>query len=546
MALKGIGLNGKAEIHMRKLKMWLLGLAAAAMLSVSACAQEIPEGSLNGNGSVSAEKNQAESADENSQAVSSSENGGNRVSSASGTSFNLADVPAYSGQPYVAVNGNVPYFTDADLTDVSFESYSDLDSLGRCGVAYASVSQDTMPTEKRGSIGEVKPTGWHTAKYDNVDGKYLYNRCHLIGYQLTAENANVKNLITGTRYLNVQGMLPFENLTADYVKETGNHVMYRVTPVFEGDNLVASGVLMEAESVEDQGEGVLFCVYVYNVQPGIAIDYATGESWADGSGSAGSTAGQGTAGNGSSQNQSAGSGAAGSSGGGAGSSGSSATVQTYILNTNSKKFHLPSCTSVTQMKVHVLDNLHEKFGVDVSDKAIRKAVKEHNEVCKILTEIGELRKAENPVITGYEYHILNLVSFTCPKRLILPYLKETLKEIKARKPDPKPWYRARVAMVGSEIDDPSLTKLFEDCGAFICSDRYCFGSTPGREVIELNNEEDALTQICRHVMEHSECARYISDEKVHQRRETADRLAKEFGAEGIIYEQMKYCDYWGF
>ena len=255
--------------------MWLLGLAAAAMLSVSACAQEIPEESLNGNGSVSAEENQAESADGDSQAVSSSENGGNRVSSASGTSFNLADVPAYSGQPYVAVNGNVPYFTDADLTDVSFESYSDLDSLGRCGVAYASVSQDTMPTEKRGSIGEVKPTGWHTAKYDNVDGKYLYNRCHLIGYQLTAENANVKNLITGTRYLNVQGMLPFENLTADYVKETGNHVMYRVTPVFEGNNLVASGVLMEAESVEDQGEGVLFCVYVYNVQPGIAIDYAT-------------------------------------------------------------------------------------------------------------------------------------------------------------------------------------------------------------------------------------------------------------------------------
>ena len=184
-----------------------------------------------------------------------------------------------------------------------------------------------------------------------MDGKYLYNRCHLIGYQLTAENANVKNLITGTRYLNVQGMLPFENLTADYVKETGNHVMYRVTPVFEGGNLVASGVLMEAESVEDQGEGVLFCVYVYNVQPGIAIDYATGESWADGSGSTGSTAGQGTAGNGRSQNQSAGSGAAGSSGGGAGSSGSSATVQTYILNTNSKKFHLPSCTSVTQMKV---------------------------------------------------------------------------------------------------------------------------------------------------------------------------------------------------
>lgn len=358
MALNAKGLKGKAEIHMRKLKMWLLGLAAAAMLSVSACAQEIPEGSLNGNGSVSTEEKQAGNEDGNAQAVSSSGNTGDRVTSASGTSFNLADVPAYSGQPYVAVNGNVPYFTEADLTDVSFESYSDLDSLGRCGVAYASVSQDTMPTEKRGSIGEVKPTGWHTAKYDNVDGKYLYNRCHLIGYQLTAENANAKNLITGTRYLNVQGMLPFENMAADYVKETGNHVMYRVTPIFEGDNLVASGVLMEAESVEDQGEGVLFCVYVYNVQPGITIDYATGESWADGSGNAGSgTAGQGAAGNGGTQNagstgisqhSSAGS---GSSGGSFGSSGGSqAAVQTYILNTNSKKFHLPSCSSATQMK----------------------------------------------------------------------------------------------------------------------------------------------------------------------------------------------------
>ena len=157
-----------------------------------------------------------------------------------------------------------------------------------------------------------------------------------------------------------------------------------------------------------------------------------------------------------------------------------------------------------------------------------------------------MRKAENPVITGYEFHLLNLVSFTCPKALILPYLKETLKELKTRKPDPKPWFRARVAIVGSEIDDPSLTKLIEDAGAYVVSDRYCFGSTPGREIIELNDEEDVLRQICRHVMEHSECARYISDEKVHQRRETADRLAKEYHAEGIIYEQMKYCDYWGF
>ncbi len=199
-----------------------------------------------------------------------------------------------------------------------------------------------------------------------------------------------------------------------------------------------------------------------------------------------------------------------------------------------------------QMQKHVLDNLHEKFGIDTSDKAIRKAVKEHNEVCKILTEIGDMRKAENPVITGYEYHVLNLVSFTCPKRLILPYLKETLKELKTRKPDPKPWFRARVAIVGSEIDDPNLTKLIEGCGAFVCSDRHCYGSTPGREVIELNDEEPALRQLCRHVMEYSECARYISDEKVLQRRETADRLAREYHAEGIIYEQMKYCDYWGF
>ena len=201
---------------------------------------------------------------------------------------------------------------------------------------------------------------------------------------------------------------------------------------------------------------------------------------------------------------------------------------------------------VTQMQIHVLDNLKEKFGIDTSEEALREAVKEYNEICKIITELGDLRKAENPIITGYEFHILNLVSFTCPHRLILPYLKETYEEIMARKPDKKPWFRARVAMVGSEIDDPTLTKLFEDCGAFIVSDRYCFGSTPGREVIELNDEEPALVQICRHVMEHSECARYIADEKVMQRRETADRLAKEYGAEGIIYEQMKYCDYWGF
>ena len=201
---------------------------------------------------------------------------------------------------------------------------------------------------------------------------------------------------------------------------------------------------------------------------------------------------------------------------------------------------------VKQMRLRVLDRITETFGVDTSDAAIRKAVEEHNEVCRIISEISEMRKAENPVITGYEFHVLNLVTYTCPKALILPKLRETLEELKKRKPDKKPAFRARVAIVGSEIDDPQLTKLIEGCGALVVSDRYCFGSTPGREVIELKDDEDALTQVCLHVMQHSECARYIADEKVLQRRETADRLAKEFGAEGIIYEQMKYCDYWGF
>ena len=198
------------------------------------------------------------------------------------------------------------------------------------------------------------------------------------------------------------------------------------------------------------------------------------------------------------------------------------------------------------MRVRVLDRLAEVFGADTSDAAIRSAVAEHNAVCRIIQEISEMRKLPNPVITGYEFHLLNLVSYVCPKGEILPYLRETLWELKHRRPDRKNPWRARVAIVGSEIDDPNLTKLIEGCGALVVSDRYCFGSTPGREVIELNDDEDALTQVCRHYMEVSECARWISDEKVLQRRETADRLAKEFGAEGIIYEQMKYCDYWGF
>lgn len=195
----------------------------------------------------------------------------------------IVEIPAYSGQDYVEVNGNIPYFEDSELSAESYEYYSELDLLGRCGVCVASIGRDIMPTEERGEIGGVRPSGWHTVKYPGmIDGNYLYNRCHLIGYQLAGENANTKNLITGTRYMNTEGMLPFENMVADYVRETGNHVMYRVTPVFEGDNLLSDGVLMEAKSVEDNGAGVLFNVFCYNVQPGIIINYENGESMADG------------------------------------------------------------------------------------------------------------------------------------------------------------------------------------------------------------------------------------------------------------------------
>lgn len=194
----------------------------------------------------------------------------------------LDAIPAYDGKAYVAVNNNEPFFTDSDMTTTAFENYSDLDSLGRCGVAYANICKDIMPTEERGKIGMIKPSGWHTVKYDVIKDRYLYNRCHLIGYQLAGENANPKNLITSTRYLNVEGMLPFENLVADYVNNTGNHVLYRVTPMFSGSNLVANGVLIEAKSVEDNGGGILFNVYCYNVQPGVGINYENGDSWLDG------------------------------------------------------------------------------------------------------------------------------------------------------------------------------------------------------------------------------------------------------------------------
>lgn len=252
--------------------------------------------------------------------------------STAATSFSLSDVEPYSGSAYVAVNGNIPYFTSSELTTTSFELYSALDSLSRCGTAYACVGQDLMPTEERGSIGSVKPSGWHTVRYNGVvDGNYLYNRCHLIGFQLSGENANERNLITGTRYLNIDGMLPFENMVADYVQETNNHVLYRVTPVFEGDNLLAAGVLMEGYSVEDDGDGICFCIFAYNVQPGVTINYATGDSTLDG---AASTSEPSVAHEPSSDTQ----------------AGTSTAEAHYVLNNNTKMFHLPSCASADDIK----------------------------------------------------------------------------------------------------------------------------------------------------------------------------------------------------
>lgn len=192
--------------------------------------------------------------------------------------YSIENIPEYTDKEYIIINNNEPYFTEEDYTLKSFEKYSDLDLLGRCGVAYANVGIDTMPTIERGSIGMIKPTGWHTIKYDIVNGKYLYNRCHLIGYQLTGENDNEKNLITCTRQMNIGTMLEYENKVVDYVKKTNNHVLYRVTPVFKDSNLLATGVEIEAYSVEDNGKGIKFNVFIYNVQEGIEIDYSTGDS----------------------------------------------------------------------------------------------------------------------------------------------------------------------------------------------------------------------------------------------------------------------------
>lgn len=229
----------------------------------------------------------------------------------------VSEIPEYSQSPYVILNDNMPEFSEEDLARDVFEEYSELDELGRCGQAYALICKELMPTEKRTSIGQVKPSGWHTVRYDElISDKYLYNRCHLIGFQLAGENANKLNLITGTRYMNVDGMLPFEDEVADYVKGTGNQVLYRVSPIYEGDDLVAKGVQMEAYSVEDSGQGVCFNVFVYNVQPGVTIDYATGDSWETSKGK----------------------------------NPEQPQKENYVLNISNDKFHTPDCSSVETIK----------------------------------------------------------------------------------------------------------------------------------------------------------------------------------------------------
>ena len=245
--------------------------------------------------------------------------------------IDLDSVPEYSGVAYVEINGNEPFFEDDEISDTAFESYSELDALGRCGVAFACIGVELMPTEEREEIGSVTPSGWeykgvsNNREYEGIDGSYLYNRCHLIGFQLAGENANEKNLITGTRYLNIEGMLPFENRVAEYVEDTENHVMYRVTPIYDGFDLVASGVLMEAYSVEDNGRGVCFCIYAYNVQPGVVINYYTGQNVA---------AGEKLPDNSDTSDSEE-------------DSGGDGVTVIYILNTNSKKFHYPnrSCSN---------------------------------------------------------------------------------------------------------------------------------------------------------------------------------------------------------
>lgn len=322
-------------------------LLALLLATLSGCGLDVPAGATSdesSGASLEVEENtsyietltQPENGLPQSQAdIESGTDDGTENGEATQSAVQLSDIPAFSGSPYVVINNNIPQFSENDLTTTAFENYSDLDSLNRCGAAFANICIEIMPTEERGSIGMIKPSGWQTVKYDIVDGKYLYNRCHLIGFQLAGENANEKNLITGTRYLNVEGMLPFENMVADYVKETENHVLYRVTPIFEDDNLIASGVLMEAQSVEDGGDGILFCVYCYNAQPGITIDYATGDSWLDDEIQvAAETPADETTPSGEPEKE---------------EESTPSNDAAYILNKNSKKFHYPDCSSVDSM-----------------------------------------------------------------------------------------------------------------------------------------------------------------------------------------------------
>jgi len=277
----------------------LLALITAVLLLVTSCTLSISVGGVSDD--VSSQVSNADVvSDASSEAVTDSYLGEYSL-----YGIDLSSLPSFGDKAYISVAQTPPVASLATTT--AYETYGELDSLGRCSACISCIGKELMPTEERGSIGQVKPTGWQTVKYDCVDGKYLYNRCHLIGYQLTAENANKQNLITGTRYLNIQGMLPFEDMTADYIKETGNHVMYRVTPIFIGEELLARGVMMEGYSVEDEGDGICFCVFAYNSQPSIEINYADGTS---------------------SQKETA----------------EQANVQTYILNTNSHKFHLPTCS----------------------------------------------------------------------------------------------------------------------------------------------------------------------------------------------------------
>ncbi len=301
-----------------------LPLALAALLGMAGCGSGSTGTTGSDNSAATEESANAETASTENGSLS----GEDRLAKSSEIAVSLDEIPDYDGDAWIVLNDNVPFFSDEEKTTDVFEEYSDLDELGRCGTAYANICQELMPTEKRGDISEIHPTGWQSSRYDFVDGESLYNRCHLIAHELAGENANEKNLITGTRYFNIDGMQDFENMVTDYVKETGNHVLYRVTPLFEGDDLVARGAVMEAYSVEDEGDGICYCVYAYNVQPGVTIDYATGDNWlaSDSSGTADSSG---------TTNFS--------------ETSASDTEGTYILNTNSMKFHRPDCEGVSEI-----------------------------------------------------------------------------------------------------------------------------------------------------------------------------------------------------